>query len=91
MIVEHSFDVWIIRIRRILFELLMLDGKEGEEEERKKDKNNKIEIFAFDFLDCEEKSWNSGGVFDSSLHAFVLELLPYLKYRTPFKTCPIST
>ena len=31
-----------------------------EEEERKK---NKIEIFAFDFLDCEEKSWNSGAKF----------------------------
>ena len=29
---------------------VMLDGKE-----RKKKKEEKIEIFAFDFLDCEEK------------------------------------
>ena len=33
---------------------VMLDGNK-EEEERKK---NKIEIFMFDFLDCEEKSWD---------------------------------
>ena len=35
---------------------------------RKKKNNNKIEIFALDFaldfLDYEEKSWESGGVFD---------------------------
>ena len=41
----------------------MLDGKEEEEEEERK-KKSKIEIFAFEFLDCEEKSWNSGGVFN---------------------------
>ena len=40
----------------------MLDGKEEEEEEIKK--KNKIEIFTFDFLDCEETSWDSGGMFD---------------------------
>ena len=39
--------------------LVMLDGKEG----RKKKKNN-IEIFAFDFLDCDEKSWDSWAIFD---------------------------
>ena len=33
----------------------MLIGKEEEGEEERK---NKIEIFVFDFLDCEEKSWN---------------------------------
>ena len=32
-----------------------------EEERRKK---NKIENFAFDFLDHEEKSWDSGTIFD---------------------------
>ena len=37
----------------------MLDGKD----ERKK-KINKIEIFAFDFLDYQEKSWDSGSIFD---------------------------
>ena len=38
----------------------MLGGKE----ERRKNKNkNKITIFAFDFLDCEEKSWVSGAIF----------------------------
>ena len=35
----------------------MLDEKE---ERRKK---NKIEIFMFDFLNCEEKSQDSGGIF----------------------------
>ena len=74
----------------------MLIGKEEEEEERKK--KNKIEIFAFDFLDCEEKSWNSEAIFyiriakDFHLYVgvmhlfavFILELLPFLKYRTPF-------
>ena len=40
----------------------MLDGKKEEEEERKK-KKNKIEIFMFDFLNCEEKLWDSGALF----------------------------
>ena len=39
-----------------------------KKQERKKNNNNnnsnKIEIFAFDFLDCEENSWNSEAVFD---------------------------
>ena len=40
----------------------MLDGKgRRNKEERKK---NQIEIFTFDFLDCEEKEWNSGAIFD---------------------------
>ena len=39
-----------------------------KEEERKKEKirekkKNKIEIFAFNFLLCEEKSWDSGPIF----------------------------
>ena len=57
MIVEHSFGVWIVRIRHMLFELCLMVKKEGER------KKNKIEIFAFDFIDCEEKSWNSGTIF----------------------------
>ena len=32
----------------------MYEGKEVEEKKKKK-KKNKIEIFALDFLDCEEK------------------------------------
>ena len=32
--------------------------------ERRKKKKNKIEILAFDFLDCEEKSWDSGAIFN---------------------------
>ena len=40
----------------------MLDGKERRKKERKK-KKNKIKIFAFNFLDCEKKSWNSGAIF----------------------------
>ena len=34
-----------------------------KKERRKKKRKNKIEIFAFDFLDCEEKYWNSGALF----------------------------
>ena len=43
----------------------MLDGKKKErrkKEERNKMKN-KIDIFAFDFLDCEQKSWDSWTIF----------------------------
>ena len=32
-----------------------------EQERRKK---NKIENFAVDFLNCEEKSWDSGAIYD---------------------------
>ena len=39
----------------------MLDDKE---ERRRKMKKNKIEIFMLSFLDCEEKSWDSGTIFD---------------------------
>ena len=34
-----------------------------EEEERRKKEKNKIEIFMFNFLDCEDKSWDSGAIF----------------------------
>ena len=40
----------------------MLDQKKNEDRRRRK--KNKIEIFMFDFLDCEEKSWDSGALFD---------------------------
>ena len=45
----------------------MLEGKERrrrKKEERRKKKRSQIEIFMFDFLDPEEKSWDSGGIFD---------------------------
>ena len=58
MIVKHSFGVWIVRIRRILFELCLINRR--KKEERKK---NKIEIFTLYFLDCEKKSCDSEGVF----------------------------
>ena len=43
-------------------------NKKKEEETRRnnkknKKKKNKIGIFSFDFLDCEEKQWNSGAIF----------------------------
>ena len=42
----------------------MLNGIERRrKKERRKKKKNNIEIFAFNFLDCE-KSWNSGATFD---------------------------
>ena len=75
----------------------MLDEKEERRRRKKMKKKNKIEIFAFDFLDCEKKSWDSGAIFDiriakkfSSIRVlhlltvFILELVPYLKYRMPF-------
>ena len=40
----------------------MLVGKERKKK-NKNNNNNKIEIFTFDFLDCEEKSWDSGAIF----------------------------
>ena len=55
MIVEQSFGVQIIRIYHILFELCMREKKEGKKERKKeRRKKNKIEIFMFDFLDCEK-------------------------------------
>ena len=51
-------------------------------EQKKKKKKNKIELFTFDFLDCEGKKWDSGSMFDiriaKGFTAFILELLPYL-------------
>ena len=35
-----------------------------KKKERRREKKNKIKTFAFDFLDCEEKSWSSGAIFD---------------------------
>ena len=58
LIVEHLFGVQIVCICRIL--LSYVDEK--EEEERKKEEQ--IETFAFDFLDCEEKSLDSGAIFE---------------------------
>ena len=40
----------------------MLDEKERKKE-RKNNNNNKIEIFTFDFLDYEGKTWDSGAIF----------------------------
>ena len=37
--------------------------KKKAKERRKKNKT-KIKIFALNFLDCEEKSWDSGVMFD---------------------------
>ena len=34
-----------------------------EGKERRKKKKKKIEMFAFDFLESEEKSWDSGAMF----------------------------
>ena len=51
MIVEHLFGVWIIRTHHILFELCLMEKK----------KKNKIELFAFDYLDCE-KLCDSGAI-----------------------------
>ena len=59
MIVEHSFGVQIVCICRTLFELCLMKKKKKKEEEEEQ-----IKIFAFSFLDCEEKSRDSGAIFD---------------------------
>ena len=42
----------------------MFDEQEERRRKNKKKKKNKIEIFTFDFLNCKEKSWDSGAIFD---------------------------
>ena len=79
---------------------------EHKERRKKKERKKKseIKVLTFDFLDCEEKSWDSGAIFykENSLRfssirvlqlftVFILELLPHLKYRTTFQTRPIPT
>ena len=59
MIVEHSFGVPIVCIRNILFELYLMEKKK----ERKKEEEQQIEIFAFDSLYRQEKSWDCGIIF----------------------------
>ena len=42
-----------------------MEKKEERKTERKKEKRkkkNKIDIFSLDFLECEEKSWDSGAI-----------------------------
>ena len=41
-----------------------MNKKKEEETKKERKKKNKIEIFTFDFLDYEEKSWDSGAIFD---------------------------
>ena len=66
----------------------MLDGKERRRKKETKKKERKMK---------EErrrtKSKFSGSIFSTvkRSHVFILELLPYLKYKTPFRTCPIPT
>ena len=43
----------------VFFLGFMLDGKE----ERKKGRRTKSKFLGFDFLNCEEKSWDSGATF----------------------------
>ena len=63
MRVEHSFGVCIVCMCCILYDLCLMEKKK-EERKKKEEKKNKIEIFVFDFLDCEEKSWDCGAIFD---------------------------
>ena len=41
----------------------MLDEKEERKKDIRKKKNNKIEIFAFDFLKCEERNHGTLGLY----------------------------
>ena len=69
-------------------------------EENEKKKNEQNRNFHVSFFRLSEGLWNSGSIFHirefSSIRVlhilavFILELPPYLKYRTPFWTCPNS-
>ena len=76
--VMHSFGMRIADIRHIRFELCVREKKNNKNQmnkkekkdrkkgrrrktDRKKEKNN-IEIFTFNFSDCEEKYWHSGAI-----------------------------
>ena len=41
----------------------MLDGVEEQKKKEEERKTNINEIFAFNFLDCEEKAWESMGIY----------------------------
>ena len=41
----HSFGVWIVRIRHMLFELRVMENKKEGKEKEEKEKKNKVEIF----------------------------------------------
>ena len=57
MSVVQSFGMQIVCIGLILFELCVSEKKKEEESKKKvrRRKKNKIEIFTFNFLNCEEK------------------------------------
>ena len=86
---QSSFCVQIICIHCAVLELCV-------REERRKRKKSKIQIFMFNFLNCEKNEWNSGVYFTleylrvSSIRVFdhsalvILELFLHLMYRTPF-------
>ena len=61
----QSFGVRFVCKCLILIELCESEKKKEvrKKERGKKEEKNKIDIFTFDFLDCEEKSWNSGVTF----------------------------
>ena len=52
-VVQQSFDMYDIRIHRIVFEVhvCVLEKKEEEEEEEKKKEDEQIVFFTFGFLD----------------------------------------
>ena len=52
---EQSFGVQIVCMHCTVFELCM--------RERKERKKTKIEIYKFDFVDCEKDQWNTGSIF----------------------------
>ena len=85
----------IVCIRCILLELCV-SGRRKKVRKKERRKSNKIEIFAFDFLNCEKDNGTLEGIFyiriAEGFHVwvlhhfavFILGLVPYLKYRTPF-------
>ena len=42
----------------------MLDEEEERRKKKKDEEEEQNQNFAFNFLDCEEKSWDSGAIFD---------------------------
>ena len=75
-----SFDVQMICICSIVFELY--------ERERKERKKNKIKIFRFSFLDIEKAKWDSASVFYNRIAKGFYYLgaasIPYLQDAIPY-------
>ena len=65
MIVEHSFDVWIVHIRRIRFELCLMEKKKKKKKKKKEKRRRTKSKFSHSIFSTVGRSHGTlGGVFD---------------------------